>query len=151
AHRALHRGVAARVAALSHFAPQPYRGEARKGGKPLAQIRQEWIGALLAARPRTIGRRLQTARDIFADRLTVDAELTGNGRNLQALPMKLQDHDEFSKFDHRAPPSRQGEKHRQESRRPGSRTLPARTGRRVKTGENSKPTNGEDSPAAQNL
>src|ERR1700751_6350973 len=52
AHRALHRGVAARVAALSHFAPQPYRGEARKGGKPLAQIRQEWIGGLLAARPR---------------------------------------------------------------------------------------------------
>ena len=62
--------------------------------------------------------------------------------------MKLQDHDEFPKFDHRAPPSRHGEKHRQESRRPGSQ-LPSRTGRRVKTGENSKPTNGGNSPAAQ--
>src|ERR1700751_1669225 len=36
AHRTLHRGIAASVATLSHFAPQPYRGEARKGGKPLA-------------------------------------------------------------------------------------------------------------------
>jgi hypothetical protein len=86
---ALHRGVAASVATLSHFAPQPHRGEARKGDKPFAQIRQEWIGALLLVRPRTIGRRLQTARDIFADGVTVDAELTGNGSNLQALPMKL--------------------------------------------------------------
>ena len=31
---------------------------------------------------------------------------------LQALPMKFQDHDEFSKFDHRAAPSRHQEKHR---------------------------------------
>src|SRR5271169_6584605 len=84
AHRALHRGIAASVAALSHFAPQPHRGEARKGDKPFAQIRQEWIGALLPVRPRTIGRRLQTARGIFANGLTVDAELTGNGSNLQA-------------------------------------------------------------------
>src|SRR5689334_11838490 len=108
AHSALHRGVAASVATLSHFAPQPHRGEARKGDKPFAQIRQEWIGALLPVRPRTIGRRLQTARDIFADGLTVDAQLTGNGSNLQALPMKFQDHDEFPKCDHRAAPSRQG-------------------------------------------
>ena len=35
-------------------------------------------------------------------------------------------------LDHRAPPCRQGEKHRQESRRPGSRALPSRTGRRFK-------------------
>jgi hypothetical protein len=90
-----------------------YRGDARKGGKLFAQIRQEWIGALLPARPRTIGRRLQTARDIFADRLTVDAELTGNGRYLQALPMKLQIMM-IPEFDQRAPPSRHGEKHRQE-------------------------------------
>jgi len=112
AHRALHRGVAASVATLSHFAPQPHRGEARKGDKPFAQIRQEWIGALLPMRPRTIGRRLQTARDIFANGLTVDAELTGYGSNLQALPVEFQDHDKFSEFDHRAPPSRQGGQHR---------------------------------------
>ena len=78
-------GVAASVATFSHFAPQPRRGEARKGEKPFAQIRQEWIGALLPVRPRTIGRRLQTARDIFADGLMLDAALTGNGSNLQAL------------------------------------------------------------------
>ena len=56
-------------------------------------------------RPRTIGRQLQTARDIFADGVTADAELTGNGSNLQALPVKFRDHDKFPEFDHRAPPS----------------------------------------------
>ena len=81
------------VATLSQLAPQPHRGEAGKSGKPFAQMEQEWIGALLSARSRTIGRMLQIARDIFADRLTVDAELTGNGSNLEALPMKFQDHD----------------------------------------------------------
>jgi hypothetical protein len=43
--------------------------------------------------------------------------------------MKFQDHDEFPECDHRAAPSRQGEKHRQDSRRPGSRTSFPRTPR----------------------
>jgi hypothetical protein len=62
----------------------------------------------LPVRPRTTGRRLQTARDIFADGLTVGAELTGNGSNLQALPVKFQDHDKFPEFDHRALPPAKG-------------------------------------------
>ena len=63
AHRALHCGVAAGVTPLSQLAPQPHGGEARESRETLAQIRQKGIGALLSARSRTIGWRLQTAGD----------------------------------------------------------------------------------------
>jgi hypothetical protein len=79
AHGALYRGVAADVAPFAQFSPQPHRGEAWESPKPLTQI------------SRTIARRLKTTGDILADRLAVDAKLTGNGGNLQALPVKLQD------------------------------------------------------------
>jgi hypothetical protein len=91
AHGALYRGVAADVAPFAQFSPQPHRGEAWESPKPLTQIWQEGIGALLLGRSRTIARRLKTTGDILADRLAVDAKLTGNGGNLQALPVKLQD------------------------------------------------------------
>src|SRR5437016_2778473 len=63
-------------------------------------------------RSRAVGRRLKTTVDVSAHRLAIDAELTGNGRDLQALPVKFQDHHELPKSNHRAAPSRQGEKHR---------------------------------------
>jgi hypothetical protein len=35
--------------------------------------------------------------DVSAHRLAIDAQLTANGRNLQALPVKFQDHHELPK------------------------------------------------------
>ena len=40
------------------------------------------------------------------------AKLAGDGRDLQTLPVEFQYHHEFPKADHRAAPSRRGEKHR---------------------------------------
>ena len=40
------------------------------------------------------------------------AKLAGDGREREALPVQFQDHHEFPKADHRAAPSRRGEKHR---------------------------------------
>ena len=56
-------------------------------------------------------------------RVTLVGEL--NLEDLQALPMKFQDHDEFPECDHR---TARGEKHRQDSRRPGSWGMPRRLG-----------------------
>ena len=109
---AFDRGVAAAIASLPQLPPQPHGGEAGIGCKPLAQIRQKGIGAPLLRRPRAVGRRLQAACDGAADRLAVHAKLAGDRRDGQSLPVKFQDHHEFPEFDHRAAPSRQGEKHR---------------------------------------
>jgi hypothetical protein len=46
-------------------------------------------------------------------------ELASNGGNRQALPMKIQNHHEFSKFDHLAAPSHQREEHRRSWWPPG--------------------------------
>ena len=108
AHRAFHRRVAAGVAALAEFTPKPDGGQPGIGGQPLAQVTQEGIGA---ARPRLagpVGGRLQAAGDVFAHRLAVDAELPGDGGGAQPLPMKLQDHDEVPKSQHRSAPSSRG-------------------------------------------
>ena len=145
---ALHRRVPAGIAPLSQFPPQPDGGEAGIGCKPLAQIRQKRIGAPLLWRPWAVGRRLQAACDAAADRLAVHAELAGDRRNGQSLPMKVQDHHEFPEFDHRAAPSRQGEQHRDDSRRLTSRGMPREVSRHDETGENSRPINGEDSTPA---
>jgi len=112
--------------------------------------RQKRIGAPLLGRPRAIGRRLQAACDVSADRLAIHVKLAGDRRNGQSLPMKFQNHHEFPDFDHRAAPSRQGEQHRGDSRRPTSRGMPRGVGRHDETGENSTPINGEDSTPAHN-
>ena len=48
-------------------------------------------------------------------------------------------------------PPRQGEKLDGDSRRPTSRGMPREVGRRIKTGENSRPTIGENSTAAHTV
>src|SRR3954463_14058847 len=53
-----------------------------------------------------------------------------------------------TKSDHRAAPSRQGEKHWRRWCRPTPREMPLGGGRHDKTGENSTPTIGEDSTPA---
>ena len=97
---ALYRRVAAGVAPLTQLPPQPDGREAGIGRKPLAQIRQKRIGAPLLARPRAIGGRLQTARDMSADRLAIHAELAGDRRNGQSLPMNSG--SLMNQFDHSA-------------------------------------------------
>ena len=46
------------------------------------------------------------------ERLAIDAELKGDCRNAQALPMQIQDHHDFPKLDHRLAPSRLRGQHR---------------------------------------
>lgn len=56
-----------------------------------------------------IGRRLQPPIDVAADRLAIHPRLPGNRGHAQALPVQIQDHDEFPKPDHPcSPPDRQG-------------------------------------------
>src|SRR3954469_3235698 len=86
-HGSLHGRGPAGVPPLTQLPPEPHGREAGKSCEPLAHIRQEAIGAPLPRRSRTIGRRVQPTGDISADGLAIDAELTGNGRYLQALPM----------------------------------------------------------------
>ena len=62
--------------------------------------------------------------------------------------MKVEDHQKFSKLDHRAAPSRQGEKHRRQFAPPGLPGHAPGGSHHVKTGENSRPTIGENSTPA---
>ena len=148
AHGSLHGRVAAGVTALLELPPEPHGGQAGIGRQPLAQIRLEAIDDPRPRRARPVGRRLQPIGDVGPDGLSIDAELPGDGRYRQALPMQIQDHDKLPKFDHRAPPSRQGEKHWRRWCRPTPREMSLEAGRHDKTGENSTPTNGEDSTPA---
>ena len=112
AQRVRDGGVAALVAALLQLPQEAPAGQARIGLDPLAQVRDERVDAPGARLARAIGRRLQAAGDVFAHRLAIDAELPGDGRDRQALPMQIQDHDDFPKLDHRPVPSRRWGQHR---------------------------------------
>jgi hypothetical protein len=86
-HRALHRGVAADEAPLAQLPQQPDRGQARIGGHTLAQVRQKIVRATWPPWLGPIGWRLQSASNVFAYRLTVDAELAGDRGWAQPLPV----------------------------------------------------------------
>jgi len=111
-HGPLDRRVTAGIAALTQLAPEPHGGQAGISCEALAQVRPERRGALLLRLAGAVDRRLEAPGDVFADRLAIQSGLAGDGGDLQALPMKFQDHHEFPKSDHRAAPSRQGEQHR---------------------------------------
>ena len=107
----LHRGVAASVTPLSQLPPQPHRGEARESASRSPRYGEmdqcSSAGAVVDHRP-AVPAHETMIRGPSRGRRRVD----GNGSNFQALPMKFQDHDEFSEFDHHAAPSRHKEKHR---------------------------------------
>jgi hypothetical protein len=105
-------GVAAPVATLLQLSKEAPAGQARPGFDPLTQVGDERVDAPGARRPRTIDRHLQTAREILAHGLAIDAELKRDGRDGQALPMQIQDHDDFPELDHRPVPSRRKGQHR---------------------------------------
>jgi hypothetical protein len=50
-------------------------------------------------------RRLQAAGNAFAHSLAINPELTGDRRDRQSLSMKIKNHDDFPKLDHRTAPS----------------------------------------------
>jgi hypothetical protein len=52
---------------------------------------------------RPVGRRLQTMLDVLADRLAVDPELAGDRGDAKTLSVKIKDHHEFPKVNHRSP------------------------------------------------
>ena len=98
-----HRGVAAVIALLADLAQQPAAGQARIGDDPLAQISLEGFKLPWPRLAWAIGRRLQAALDVFAHCLAIDADPPRDRRDAQPLPMKIQDHDELPKLDHRLP------------------------------------------------
>src|SRR6185312_13330081 len=49
--------------------------------------------------------RLQAAGDAFAHGLAINPELTGDRRDRQSLSMKIKNHDDYPKLDHRSAPS----------------------------------------------
>ena len=101
---ALHRGVSAGIAALAQLARQSRCGQIRESRDPLAQIVE--VGGELV-RPadltRSVDRQLQAALDVFADRLRITAGASRDRRHGQSLAVKIQDHHQFSKLDHRRP------------------------------------------------
>ena len=97
----LHRGVGTGVAALAQLAGQAHGTQVGEGGDPLAQIIE--IGrelARAAGLTRAVGRRLEAALDVLADRLRIAAGPAGDGGDGQALSVQVQDHDEFSQQNH---------------------------------------------------
>ena len=97
-------GVAAGEAKVADLSPQAPAGQVGKAADTFAQEglkrderRRGWLTGL-------VGGRLQTARDVGADGLAVVAGAAGDGRDGQALPGEIQDHDELPKGDHRLLP-----------------------------------------------
>src|SRR3954463_15355392 len=87
-------------------------GRARSQADSMRRIECSYAYALKrhqlgrARQARAIGRRLQAALDVFADRLPVQPRAPGNGGDTQALFVQLQDHDQLSNPDHpRSPPN----------------------------------------------
>jgi hypothetical protein len=105
-------GVAALIAALFELPKEAPTGQTGPGPDSLTQVRNEWVDAPRARLARAVDRRLQAPREVLAHRLAIDAELEGDGRNGKALPMQIQDHDDFPKLDHRPVPSRLRGQHR---------------------------------------
>jgi hypothetical protein len=77
---------------------QPLRGEPGIGVDPGLQIFEMQIDRPGPWQSRTIRRRLQPMRDIFADRRAIDPELPRDRGDLHSLAVHIQDHDEFPKL-----------------------------------------------------
>jgi hypothetical protein len=93
--------IAPLVAALAELAQEPPSGQAWERQNALPQVGLERGEPGESGPPRPIGRRRQALLDVLADRLAVNPELTGNGRDAQALSVQIKDHHEFPKSDHR--------------------------------------------------
>jgi hypothetical protein len=105
-------GVAALVPALFELPKETSTGQTGPGPDSLTQVRNERVDAPGARLARAVDRRLQATREVLAHRLAIDVELKGDGRNGKALPLQIQDHDDFPKLDHRPVPSRRRGQHR---------------------------------------
>jgi len=108
----LDRGVATREAAVAKLSQEANRAQTRISSQTFAQVGKEVVGASWSPWLRAIVRRFHAAGDIFAHRLAVDAELTGDGGGAEPLPVQIQDHHKLPKSNHRFAPSTQGEQFR---------------------------------------
>jgi hypothetical protein len=105
----LRRGVPTAVAEFADLAMQPAAGQLRKGSEAVPQAVLERCQQARPWRAGTINRRLNAARDLFADRASAQPCAPGDRRHAQALLVQLQDHDQLPKPDHlRPPPNRRG-------------------------------------------
>eukprot|EP00918_Siedleckia_nematoides_P062731 GHVU01136728.1.p1 GENE.GHVU01136728.1~~GHVU01136728.1.p1 ORF type:complete len:211 (-),score=13.97 GHVU01136728.1:30-575(-) len=99
-----HRGVAAGEAEFADLPPEPPARQVGEAPHPLAQEGLEGTERRRGRAAGLVGRRLQAALDVFADGLAVVAGAAGDGRDGQALPGEVQDHDELPKGDHQPLP-----------------------------------------------
>ena len=99
-----HGGVAAGEAKVTDLAPEPSAGQVGEAADALAEERLERAERRRGWLTRLVGWRLQAARDVGADGLAVAAGTTSDGRDAEALPGEVQDHDELPKGDHRLLP-----------------------------------------------
>jgi hypothetical protein len=82
-----HHAVATCVTASCDFTVQALRRQPRILTEPRPQIRDVYVYDTRPWLPRTIARRLQAPRDVFANRFTVDPRLPSDSGNLQPLPV----------------------------------------------------------------
>ena len=87
---------------------KPDGAQTGMGCQAFTQVPQEVADASRPAWLCPVIWRIHAACDVFAHRLAVDAELTGDGGGAEPLPVQIQEHHELSKSNHRFAPSRQG-------------------------------------------
>src|SRR5689334_10836451 len=82
--------IGSREAALLHLPPQPDGRQPRVGAEAFAKIRDKGVRGPRAGWARSIGRGLKATGNVFGDCFAIEAELAGDGRDLQALPVQFQ-------------------------------------------------------------
>ena len=128
AQKILHRGIPTAVAEFADLAMQPAAGQLPKGSDAIPQVGLVGCQQTRSWRPGAIGRRLNAACDVFANRTSAQSCPSGNCRHTHAMLAQLQDHDQLPKPDHlRPPPNPRGQgdhlsggTSRRRSRSPGS-------------------------------
>jgi len=104
ANESLHSGVAAGIAKVPDLAHQPLGAQLGQRLDALPKVILVGRGDALLGRPRLVDRWLQPLLDVFAHRLPVVAGASRDGRQAEALAVKVKNHSKFPKCDHRALP-----------------------------------------------
>jgi hypothetical protein len=113
-----HRAVAADEATLPDLAPQPHGSKTRIGDEPLVQVRRKRLDDARRVRALFVGRRLKSFGEVVSDGLAVNTEAASDLRNREPLAVKIQNHDDFPKGDHRVLPPASGRNIGDLARRP---------------------------------
>ena len=105
-----HGSVAAGIAQSGDLPPKTASGPTRPGDDPFAQVRLEGLQQARAWLPRPVPGGLQSASEMLAHGLPVQAGSPGDLRYAQPLVLEFVDHDDLPQFDHECAP-RQSREH----------------------------------------